>query len=142
MNTGQQPVNLLDIQTGEEIKSSFSALAKWINYAAIVGLLSAVLSLISAFLTYNRVSGLVPGSGASGLMGSMVGFAFSVFLNLTLFAAAKKMVAGLGGSDQFIFNEGLGKLSLYFRVIGIVVLILLIIALLIFMLAMLGAAMS
>ena len=74
---------------------------------------------------------MVIGKGSGGKENSLavniVVIGVSLFINITLFAAAKNLKLGLDNNDQGYFNLGLAKLATYFKIIGIILLIVLII---------------
>lgn len=131
---------LLDLQVNEEVKSNFLGLAQWTNYAAIIGLIGALLGFIGAYVESSKM-GDVQGPGvAGGIIGGLIVMAISLYLNFTLLNASKKIKAGVSSAEQGSFNDGLSKLTTYFKVIGILVIILLVFVALAVLLAIFGAA--
>jgi len=133
MSNDQLSKDLFALNMNHETQNSFQGLFQWVYYSAIIGFASIAVSVLTIILNFGNGVYEQP-SGGSSLIGNLVGLAISVFLNLTLYAAATGIRKALLHSDQSTFNVGLSKFALYFRVIGIlaiVVLVILVLALII-----------
>lgn len=110
----------------EETKTNFASLGQWMFIGAIIGFVGIALSLISTVISYNKMSsfGLEATSIAmSQVVVSVVTICISLFLNITLLNAAKKLKTGLASMDQSSFVFGLNKLATYFKIMGILIMI-------------------
>jgi uncharacterized membrane protein len=119
----------------EESKSNLASIAQWANINAIIGLVGIVISVLSTVITLVRLINF-NGAGAA-LAGSFfslfVGLVVSLLLNITLIYAAINIKKGLQLANQQHFVTGLTKLATYFKIFGIlmiVVLVILVLALL------------
>jgi hypothetical protein len=113
----------------EESKLHLTGIAQWANLYAIVSFVSLGLSFISIFVSYAKLSKY--GYGATGSIVSTLGSvivttAISLLLNITLFNAAKFIKMGVLGNDQSAFAMGISKLNTYFKIYGILVIIMLV----------------
>ena len=110
----------------EETKTNFASLGQWMFIGAIMGFVGIALSLITTVISYNKMSsfGLEASSIAmSQVVVSVVTICISLFLNITLLNAARKLKTGLASMDQSSFAVGLNKLAMYFKIIGILIII-------------------
>ena len=90
----------------------------WARTIAILGLVGSGLSFVA---TIQQVAmGL---GGGSSIVTGVITLAFSILLNLVLLRFANQTSAGLQQDSHQQFNAGIGQLSLYFKIMGIVVLI-------------------
>ena len=113
--------NLTEQKFSEETKFNFGSLTQWLNISAIIGFIGLAVTLLS------MVIGKGSGGKENSLAVNIVVIGVSLFINITLFAAAKNLKLGLDNNDQGYFNLGLAKLATYFKIIGIILLIVLII---------------
>ncbi len=112
----------------ETSKGHLATLAQWINIAAIVsfvGLGLSVLQLVLQFVKHS--SGYSSSPSVVDNIGQFVIIGITLLLNITLFNAAKFIKFGIDGSEQSYFNVGIRNLKTYFKIIGIIVIILLVI---------------
>jgi hypothetical protein len=130
-------INIFELNIDEESKSHFSSIAQWANINAIVGFAALAITLVSTFITISTY-----GSNSS-LSGVVVGAAISILLNVTLLAAASNIKKGITQTDQGHFGLGLTKLAGYFKLVGILTIIVLVIFVLVLLIAiMVGAGRS
>ncbi len=133
--------SITEPEISEDAQSNLSSIAQWATLNSIIGLVSLVISLIMAFITFSKTSALVGSTNAtSSLIGSLIGAGISLLLNLTLLAAAKNMKNGIADSDQGTFTLGVSKLNSYFKIMGILTIIGLIIFTLVLLVAIAGFA--
>ncbi len=129
--------SIFNLELGADTKTNFASLAQWIKIASIVGFIGLGVTVLSAVMAVANASKY--GSAAtSNLMGTFITGAISLWINVTLFNAAKSIGAGLANEDQGMFGFGLSRLAMYFKIIAII----LIIALVIFAIALLIIAVA
>lgn len=126
MSTDQLSKDLFSLNMNHETQNSFQGLFQWVYYSAIIGFASIAVSVLTIILNLGNGVYDQP-SGSSSLIGNLVGLGVSIFLNMTLYAAATRIRKALLHSEQSTFNEGLSKFALYFRVIGILAIVVLVI---------------
>jgi hypothetical protein len=124
------------LKINEEGNSVIFDVCRWAAINAVIGFLGIAISVIQ-FVKVLMMD--LPGTFGS-LVGSAVTIAISLILNLALLNSARSIRAGLLGSDQFVFNNGLARLSSYFRIMGILSLIGIGFAVLVFLIVLVGFA--
>jgi pilus assembly protein TadC len=121
--------NTNDISTLEvspKLKSDLREAAVWGRIIAILGLCSSGLSLI---VSLNR--GMV--------VFSLISAAISVFIYLYLLKFGSQVTKGLDTNDQQKLNDGLRNLNTYYKIAGVILIIVMIICVLAFIFFVLGA---
>jgi hypothetical protein len=118
-----QDKSIFEVDIDEEGKSQFSTIAQWANINAIIGFVSLGLSVISTIMGIGKV-----GSSAGGdMFGLIITVAISLALNITLLAAATNIKKGIEQTDQGHFALGLNKMATYFKIVGILTIVVLVI---------------
>jgi ABC-type Fe3+ transport system permease subunit len=112
-----------DFTIDEDLKTNFNDVAKWAKINAIVGFISAGITLLTMVATLISMFGYA--FGGSNTFSNTVSIAISLLLNVLLFKAAKNINDGIGANNQQQFNDGLSKLAKYFRVLGIIIIVVL-----------------
>ncbi len=115
---------IFDLTIDDEGKSHLSAIAQWANIGAIVGFTGIGIAIISFGISIYKIGG----SAVSGILGSLITLAITFLLNITLFNAAKNIKSGVELTEQGQFTLGLNKLAGYFKILGILTIILLVFA--------------
>jgi magnesium-transporting ATPase (P-type) len=134
-NTTNQNDNLFNLSIEGAARDLLVAAATWARIIAIVGFVSAGLSVLAAMI------GKPDDSGASivgGVIGAMIGAAIAVAINIFLFRFATNTLASVSNMSQVQFNEGISNLKTYFKIVGIIVIIVIVLVLLVFMFYGLG----
>ncbi len=124
--------DLFEVHLNEEGRSNLTAIAQWAFINAIVGFIALGVSVLSTIMTASSVSRLGGSeyrSAYSGgaFLGTIITVAISLLLNITLLGAANALKKGIANSDQGYFAAGISKLSGYFKILGILMIILLVI---------------
>jgi hypothetical protein len=127
MNDQSNSLISLEAEVTPDAKEQLDGLAKWAIYSAIIGFVSAGLAIITFVVTLNKVSSNV---AASNLFQTFLVTGISLLLNITLFGAGLYLKKGISTADQGFFNMGLKKLNNYFKILGILMIIVLSIVLL------------
>ncbi len=112
--------DLYEATLNEEGHTALNGVSQWALIAAMVGLISLAINIVVLVINIVRVA--TPGA-ASAVFGTFITTAISLLLNLTLLAAAQKIRLGLDQADQEQFLLGLGKLTSYFKILGILTII-------------------
>ena len=118
-----QDKSIFEVDIDEEGKSQFSTIAQWANINAIIGFVSLGLSVISTIM------GIGKGVSSAGgdMFGLIITVAISLALNITLLAAATNIKKGIEQTDQGHFALGLNKMATYFKIVGILTIVVLVI---------------
>jgi hypothetical protein len=131
-----QDTSIFEFNIDEETKSHLNGIAQWAKVNAIVGFVALGISVITTFIGIGKISSL-SGSGSafvgSAMLGIFISVIISLLLNITLISAASYLKKAVENTDQGSFEAGITKLAAYFKILGI----LFIIVLVIFVLALL-----
>jgi hypothetical protein len=124
-----QDNTIFDITIDEEGKSHISSIAQWANISAIVGFSGIVISILAVVISLMRVSeySSTATSAGSGIFGLLITTSIALLLNITLINAGTNLKKGIDQTEQGHFNLGLTKLAMYFKILGILTIIVLVI---------------
>jgi Family of unknown function (DUF5362) len=114
---------IFDLTIDDEGKSHLSTIAQWANINAIVGFISIGVTIISSAIDVYRYHNW----SFSGILGSLIALGITFLLNSTLFNAAKNIKSGVELTEQGQFTFGLTKLAGYFKIVGVLTIIVLVI---------------
>lgn len=108
----------VDHNTMEQLKTATT----WARIVAIVGFISAGLTLLGSFVS--------PGASAAeqavmvgSIFGSLIVAVIAVIINLFLYKFANYTATSLSTMNQEQFNSGINNLRSYFKIVGILVII-------------------
>jgi hypothetical protein len=127
MNDQSNGLISLEAEVTPDAKEQLDGLSRWAIYSAIIGFVSAGLAIITFVVNLNKVSS---NGAASNLFQTFLVTGISLLLNITLFGAGLYLKKGISTADQGFFNMGLKKLNNYFKILGILMIIVLSIVLL------------
>jgi len=140
-----------DLQVSASAQSFLSDSARWGKFLAIIGFIFCGFMVVIAFFVPALIMNLPPYNAmASGLSASITAGMTVVYLLLALlfffpclylFKFSVKMQASLNSMSQENFEESLKNLKSMFKFYGICTIVMLSIYALIFLIAMIGAAM-
>jgi hypothetical protein len=140
-----------DLQVSASAQSFLSDSARWGKFLAIIGFIFCGFMIVIAFFVPALIMNLPPYNAmASGLSASITAGMTVVYLLLALlfffpclylFKFSVKMQASLNSMSQENFEESLKNLKSMFKFYGICTIVMLSIYALIFLIAMIGAAM-
>lgn len=137
--------SLFDLSFDENVKQSLKGAAVWAGIAAIVSITGSVLGLINYFVQKSKFDamsrqyeslGLRQSQAGSNFISAFISFGIGIVLFVLLYKFSRKAKAGVDGNEPFLINEGLGSLSTYFKVIGILLIIVIVFALLAVLIAL------
>ena len=121
----EQQHNIFGLIFSERFRNDLGGAAVWAKVAAIISFVNIFVSLVLSFFT---------DSFATSIIGAVISF----LLALYLYRFAENTINGVADRNQQQMNEGLNNLSVYFKIYGILcilVLVLIVLALLIVLLA-------
>lgn len=127
--------SLFDLQIDENMKKSLSGLAVWAGIAAIVSFAGSILGLVNYFVQRAKIQALYSEYGgyamsessmAGGLVSTFISFLIGVVLFVFLMKFSSKTKAGVEASESGQISEGISALSVYFTIVGILIIIVLI----------------
>lgn len=111
----------------EETRANLSGIARWANINAIVGFTGIAVTVISFIATMNslgRFGGTLAGFSMANVALTV---AISLALNITLFLAASNIKKAIDNSSQGHFETGITKLATYFKISGIIAIIVIVV---------------
>jgi len=117
-------------------KSEFAAVAKWINFNAIAALVLLGITVLSIIIIFLKLGVFVSQfdpleAHSTGIMiGVMIRLTASLLLNCLLLAVAVNIKKGLLFTDQAQLSQGVKRLAFYFKLTGLISIIVLILVIL------------
>jgi hypothetical protein len=116
-----------DLNIDPEARGLLETIVRWARIAGIAGLLSAGITLLAAILGIVQSgatgSGLESMAARAGLMMAIPLAIGMAALNIFLVRFASYTGNGVAGENQSIFNQGIKFLQLYFKAMGIIIII-------------------
>ncbi len=128
METENIHQHIFEFEVNEESKGQLQGLSQWMQISAITAFISLALSLISTVYTYVKYSaffGFRSAFGGFEMIKLLLSTVISIILNLMLIQAAANIKKGLALTDQGYFNLGLSKMATYFKIMGILIIVVL-----------------
>ncbi len=120
-----QKENIFEFSVDDEAKSHLAGASQWMLINAVVSLVALAASVINTIVMYNKF-GSLPGQVAGyAIVQLLVTVVISLAVNITLIQTASNLKKGLAMTDQGFFNQGLFKLASYYKIIGILLIIIL-----------------
>jgi cell division protein FtsX len=113
-------------------RSQLTAVAKWINFNAIAALILLGFSVLAIIILFLKLGVFISEfdpleAHSTGIMiGLLIRFTASLLLNCILLAAAASIKKGLLFTDQAQLSQGLKRLQFYFKLTGLITIIVLI----------------
>lgn len=128
MENNQNTTSIFEFNIDDEAKSNFSSIAQWANINAIVGFAGIVMSILGYVVRVGKLSGTAGGSiaVASGFLMLTIVLIISLLLNITLLNAAINIKKSIELTSQNFFVTGLSKLATYFKIFGIILIVVLV----------------
>lgn len=134
-NNSNQLDNPFNISLEGNTRELLLTAATWARIIAIVAFVSAGLSVLNAIIGKPGISGA---ASIFSIMIALIMAAITVVINLFLYRFATNSTESLSNMSQVQFNEGIGNLKTYFKILGIIIIIVLAIIALIFIFVGLG----
>jgi magnesium-transporting ATPase (P-type) len=124
-NSGQSN-SLFNLRIEGATRELLHTIATWARIIAIVGFISAGLSLLDMVIGKKGAAGFAAFTNTITLITLVVTIVFNIFL----FRFAKHTLISLSNMSQVQFNEGANNLKTYFKLYGIFIIIALILIIL------------
>lgn len=135
-----QQNSIFELGLTDEGRSSFSSISQWALINAIVGFVSLGVSVVTTVMSASKLSRFNGAAAGSTFITVLITVLISLLLNITLISAANQLKKGLALSDQGYFNTGLLKLTTYFKIVGILMIIVLVIFVLVLLVVLIAGA--
>lgn len=131
MENTNQIDNIFDVHLDADARASLKKAAFYAKIVAILGFVGIVIGILSFFLT-NRANTMAMGGmggfgalGAFALVAMLIVYAILGAIYFFLLRFANNTPASLDSMNQTGFNQGINALRTYFKIIGIIVIIVL-----------------
>jgi ABC-type Fe3+ transport system permease subunit len=121
---------ILDIEVNETAQAELKSLATWIKINAMIAFLSMALSIATVVLIGIKYQASAASETISKQILSLM---ISLILNIFLYSAGKQMQEAIAHSNQEKFRGGMSQLAKYFKIIGILFIVLIVVMLLAFL---------
>lgn len=118
MEQNERTESIFNINVDPEAKSLLKTTSLWAKITAIAAFIQVGVSIVSAFL--GKESYEAVGQVFSAIIVGLI----SVLVNVFLFRFAKNTANAVDSSNQHLFAEGINDLRNYFKVLGIVIIVL------------------
>jgi hypothetical protein len=133
-----------DLNVDREAQHILKSIIKWAKVAAIVGLISAGLLLIMSLSSIIRYSGTQVLSFVTRvtLIFTIPVSIAILTLNIFLVRFATSTGGGLENTNQTAFNQGTGFLKMYFKTLGVIIIVIICLVVVAMIAFALGAAVA
>jgi hypothetical protein len=141
MENQQHSDNLFSIPIDAEGKELIRTIAWWARLIAIIAFIGYAVALIVSFMKPDIVidGEVYATSRTSSVIGAVISAAIGVAINSFLFKFGNSARAGVDAMDTSLLSDAFNNLRIYYKILGIIVIICLVLFGLIFLFAMLGA---
>jgi membrane protein YqaA with SNARE-associated domain len=149
MENQNQLDNIFNISFDDNSRESLRTIALWARICAVCAFVGYAIALILAFFgkvglpDNSEGSSLINSFGRASLItGALISAIIGGAINYFLYRFAADAKEGLASVNQVKLNEGLINLKTYFKILGIILLIVLIICALALVIGIIGATLS
>jgi hypothetical protein len=130
-----------DLHVDSESKSLLQTTTKWAKITAIIGLISAALTLVTTLTGIAKAENQLVGMMMSGSMFFIIPVVIvMIILNIFLLRFAASTAGSLDNMDQGTFNQGINFLKMYFKTLGIIIIVIIGFVLIVLIAYMIGSA--
>lgn len=130
-----------DLHVDTESRSLLQATTKWARITAIIGIVSAVVTLLTTVFGLSAGGNQLMTAFMSGSLIVIIPMVIViVILNIFLYRFSHSTATSLSTMDQNSFNQGISHLRTYFKILGIVIIVLIGFVLIVIIAFGLGAA--
>jgi hypothetical protein len=147
-SSSNQLDNFFNISFDDGIRAQIRSAASWAKICALCAFIGYGVALIVAIFgrsaeTIDTENIRVSGFARTGtILGAFLSTALGVFINYWLYRFATTTTKGMDAMDSIKTNEGFNDLRTYFKILGIILIIVLSILVLIFLIGLLSLGMS
>ncbi len=117
--------NLFDLQINEESKQLLLTITKWARIIAILAFISPAISVIKVIIPASRTGNadMIGYQLGGSIVGILVVSIVSIILNVFLYRFATSTAESLQTMSQESFNKGANNMRLYFKMLGILIIV-------------------
>jgi len=123
--------NFFNIVFDDAIRSQIRSAASWARICALCAFISAGIGFVVALFARPSATLDTDGGGVSSLvrtttiLSAFISGAISVFINYWLYRFATSTTKGMDAMDSVKTNEGFNDLRTYFKILGVILIIVL-----------------
>ena len=134
----QNPLdNIFNLAMDEEAKVHLKGAAFWAKLNAIIAFAMVGLNILAIVLGNQSAAGM-----AASLAFSLIGILISILLNVFLLRFGQRTLEAMGSSNQQLFVDGINNLRHYFKILGILLIIVCGLVIILVIFAVLAAVMT
>lgn len=140
MESSNQLEDLFDVEIDSSAKKIISDITIWAKITAVTAFISYGISILVAVFTKSEAEGefsAATGKAAS-IAGTLVVVILGVIINIFLYRFSAESKHAIDNIDQRALESGFNSLKVYFKIVGVLVIILLAFAILALMLTAVG----
>lgn len=122
--------NFFSVAFDENTRRHIRTAAQWARIVALCAFIGYAISLVVVF--FGRVSETVEYGGyttrssrAGSIIGALIATVIGVIINFFLYRFADSTVKGMDAMDSIRSNDGFNNLRIYFKIYGIIIIIVL-----------------
>jgi len=123
MQTNDNTDNFFNLSIDASAKELIKTAASWAKIIAITGFISASLSVLGAIFNKPAAGSENLYATGGGVVGALIIGGLTVSINIFLLRFASHTYGSLNTMNQEEFNEGISNLRVYFKFLGILILI-------------------
>jgi Family of unknown function (DUF5362) len=134
--------DVFDTTITEESSNQLAGISLWMQINAITAFVALAVTIVSTISLYMRYSSSIFSGSAlgGGVLRFLLSTAVTVVMNILLLQASSNIKKGLASQDQQHFNLGMQKMAIYFKTMGILIIVGLSLMILFFFLALVFSA--
>ncbi|HVU96520.1 MAG TPA: hypothetical protein VHE34_14930 [Puia sp.] len=123
--------NFFNISFDDAIRAQIRSAASWARICALCAFISAGVGFVVAIFGRSATTLGTDGVAVSGfartgaILGAFISAAISVFINYWLYRFATTTTKGMDAMDSIKTNEGFNDLRTYFKILGVILIIVL-----------------
>lgn len=110
--------SIFNVTLDQEAKSLLKTATVWARIIAIIAFVEVGLSLVQAFVGKNSTTEMI-----GAIFGWIIGAGISILLNVFLYRFSQKTAEAISSSNQQLFAEGINSLRTYFKIFGIILIV-------------------
>jgi Family of unknown function (DUF5362) len=119
--------DVFDTNITEESSNHLAGISLWMQLNAITAFVALAVTIASTIWLYMRFSSFGFGSsafgGGTGILRFLLTTAVTLVMNILLLQASSNIKKGLAAQDQQHFNLGMQKMAIYFKTMGILIIV-------------------
>jgi len=122
METNPTQGSIFNFSVDDEARNQLKEVSRWARINALLAFATMGLSVVTIIISARNIGGYYAGE----LVGKqLVSWIISVVLNVILYNSSVSLQKALLNTNQQLFNKGLLQMATYFKVVGIILIVML-----------------